>query len=61
MSIKLIFILEGRGIEISGKPDDMVKELLLKYSAKISKDLKELIFLCRGNDLNPNQKLKDII
>ena len=61
MSIKLIFILEGRGLEISGKPDDMVKELLLKYSAKISKDLKELIFLCRGNDLNPNQKLKDII
>ena len=61
MSIKMVFILEGRSIDICGEPDEMVKGLLLKYSAKISKDIKELIFLCRGNDLNPNQKLKDII
>ena len=61
MSIKIIFVYESRCIDIYCNENDTMKELFIKVSLKIKKDVNDLYFLFGGEQINPFKKLKDVI
>jgi hypothetical protein len=54
------FIYNGESLIIQSRPEEIMKEISLKFAAKIGKDLTELLFLFKGNQLNMNSKLNEI-
>ena len=54
------FIYNGESLIIQSRPEEIMKEICLKFAAKIGKDLTELLFLFKGNQLNMNSKLNEI-
>ena len=54
------FIYNGQSLIIQSNPEEIMKEISLKFATKIGKDLTELLFLYKGNQLNMNSKLNEI-
>jgi len=54
------FNFEGQQIMIQCSKDDLMKDICLKLSIKINKDLNNLYFLYGGNILNLNKKLNEL-
>ncbi len=54
------FIYNGESLIIQSRPEEIMKEISLKFAEKIGKDLTELLFLFKGNQLNMKSKLNEI-
>ena len=55
----VIFILDGAKLTIQCTPNDKMKDICQKYSAKIKKDMNSLLFSYEGNQLILESNFKD--
>ena len=58
---KVIFMIEGKKIEIQCSNEDKMKDICLKLAIKINKNINNLYFLYDGNIINLELKYKEII
>ena len=55
------FIFEGENTSIQCNEEDSFSEICTKFSTKIQKDIKDLLFLYSGNLINLKQKLSEVM
>ena len=58
---KVIFIFEGKIVEIQCKNEDKMRDICIKLAIKIDKNINNLYFLYNGNIINLELKYKEII
>ena len=56
----ITFILNGISLKMQANKNDTLKDIFKKYSIKIEKDIKTLLFLYHGKKINEDLKVKDI-
>ena len=55
----VIFILEGQEVKIQCSKDDKMKEICQRYATKIEADVKSLMFLYGGSQINYDLTFKE--
>ena len=57
---KVVFIFEGRRIDIQCSEEEKMKEICLRLANKIDKNINNIYFLYNGNTINLELKYKEI-
>ena len=58
--VNVIFLYEGKNIEIQAKREQYMKDIFSSLNNKVSKEVNDLIFLYNGQIINENLKLEQI-
>ena len=58
--VTLDFIYQGNSIKIQSKRSEYMKDIFKGYLNKINKDINEVYFLCNGDKINEELKIKEI-
>ena len=58
--VNVIFLSEGKNIEIQAKREQYMKDIFSSLNNKVSKEVNNLFFLYNGQIINENLKLEQI-